>query len=144
VAILTNLLSLPPNDRYPLPELSPPKRREATLTALLAQLEGLSALQPVLVVYEDIHWVDPTSLELLAVTVERLSQLRVLLLITARPEFTQPWPGHAHVTTLSLTRLNRRVGLAIIERVAAGKTLPEEAGTRSSPALMACLCSSRS
>jgi class 3 adenylate cyclase/tetratricopeptide (TPR) repeat protein len=126
VPILANLLSLPPSERYPLPELSPQKRKEATLAALMAQLEGLSALQPVLVVFEDAHWIDPTSLELLAISVERLPQLRVLLLITARPEFVQPWPGHAHVTTLPLTRLNRRVGSAIIERIAAGKTLPEE------------------
>src|SRR5215510_12773099 len=126
VPILANLLALPPSERYPLPELSPQKRKEATLAALMVQLEGLSARQPVLVVFEDAHWIDPTSLELLAITVERLPQLRVLLLITARPEFAQPWPGHAHVTTLPLTRLNRRVGSAIIERIAAGKTLPEE------------------
>ena len=124
--ILANLLSLPPSERYPLPELSPQKRKEATLAALMVQLEGLSARQPVLVVFEDAHWIDPTSLELLAIIVERLPQLRVLLLITARPEFAQPWPGHAHVTTLPLTRLNRRVGSAIIKRIAAGKTLPEE------------------
>jgi predicted ATPase len=110
----------------PLSELSPQKRKEATLAGLMAQLEGLSAHQPVLVVFEDAHWIDPTSLELLAITVERLPQLRVLLLITARPEFAQPWPGHAHVTTLPLTHLNRQIGSAIIERVAAGKTLPEE------------------
>jgi class 3 adenylate cyclase/tetratricopeptide (TPR) repeat protein len=126
VPILANLLSLPPSERYPLSELSPQKRKEATLAALMVQFEGLSARQPVLVVFEDAHWIDPTSLELLAITVERLPQLRVLLLITARPEFAQPWPGHAHVTTLPLTRLNRRVGSAIIERIAAGKTLPEE------------------
>src|SRR5262249_37268422 len=126
VPILASLLSLPPSERYPLPELSPQKRKEATLAALMAQLEGLSARQPVLVVFEDAHWIDPTSLELLAIIVERLPQLRVLLLITARPEVAQPWPGHAHVTTLPLTRLNRRVGSAIIKRIAAGKTLPEE------------------
>jgi len=126
VPILANLLSLPPSERHPLPELSPQKRKEATLAALRGQLEGLAARQPVLVVFEDAHWIDPTSLELLAIMVERLPQLRALLLITARPEFTQPWPGHAHVTMLPLTRLNRRVGSAIIERIAAGKTLPEE------------------
>jgi len=126
VPILANLLSLPPSERHPLPELSPQKRKEATLAALRGQLEGLSARQPVLVVFEDAHWIDPTSLELLAIMVERLPQLRAVLLITARPEFTQPWPGHAHVTMLPLTRLNRRVGSAIIERIAAGKTLPEE------------------
>jgi class 3 adenylate cyclase/tetratricopeptide (TPR) repeat protein len=123
---LANLLSLPPNDRYRVPELSPQKRKEMTLAALLAQLNVLAAQQPVYVIFEDVHWADPTSLELLTVTLERVPRLRVLLLITARPEFTQPWPGHAHVTTVSLTRLNRRDGAALIERVTAGKTLPEE------------------
>ena len=78
------------------------------------------------VIVEDVHWADPTSLELLTMTLEQVPRLRVLLLITARPEFTPPWPGHAHVTTISLTRLNRRNGAALIERVTAGKTLPEE------------------
>jgi predicted ATPase len=77
-------------------------------------------------IFEDVHWIDPTSRELLTVTLERVPRLRVLLLITARPEFTPPWPGHAHVTTLPLTRLSRRDGAALIERVTAGKTLPEE------------------
>ena len=126
VPALANLLSLPISDRYCLPELSPQKRKEMTLAALLDQLDALAARQPVFVVFEDVHWADPTSLELLTVTLEKVPRLRVLLLITARPEFTPPWPGHAHVTTLSLTRLNRRNGAALVERVTAGKTLPEE------------------
>jgi class 3 adenylate cyclase len=124
--LLASLLSLPPNDRYRLPDLSPQKRKEMTLAALLAQLDGLAAQRPVFILFEDVHWADPTSLELLTLTLEQVPQLRVLLLITARPEFTPPWPGHAHVTTVSLTRLNRRNGAALIERVTAGKTLPEE------------------
>jgi class 3 adenylate cyclase/predicted ATPase len=123
---LANLLSLPPNDRYSVPDLSPQKRKEMTLEALLAQLNVLAARQPVYVIFEDVHWADPTSLELLTLTLERIPRLRVLLLITARREFTPPWPGHAHVTTVSLTRLSRRDGAALIERVTAGKTLPNE------------------
>ncbi|MCP3467848.1 AAA family ATPase [Bradyrhizobium sp. CCGUVB23] len=126
VPALANLLSLPISDRYRLPELSPQKRKEMTLAAFLAQLEALAARQPVFLIFEDAHWADPTSLELLTVTLERVPRLRVLLLITARPEFTPPWPGHAHVTTVSLTRLNRRNGAALVERITAGKTLPEE------------------
>ncbi len=126
VPALANLLSLPLSGRYRLPELSPQKRKEMTLAALLAQLDALAARQPVFVLFEDAHWADPTSLELLAVTLERMPRLRVLLLITARPEFTPPWPGHAHVTTVSLTRLNRRNGAVLVERITAGKTLPEE------------------
>jgi len=123
---LANLLSLPPNDRYRVPELSPQKRKEMTLAALSAQLDVLAARQPVFIIFEDVHWADPTSLELLTGTLEQVQRLPVLLLITARPEFTPPWPGHAHVTTVSLTRLNRRNGAALIERVTAGKTLPDE------------------
>src|SRR6202048_4387338 len=123
---LANLLSLPPSHRYRVPELSPQKRKEMTLAALLAQLDGLAARQPMFLIFEDVHCADPTSLELLTVTFEEAPVLRVLLLITARPEFTPPWPGHAHVTTVSLTRLNRRNGAALIERVTGGKTLPEE------------------
>ncbi len=109
-----------------MPELSPQKRKEMTLAVLLAQLNLLSARKPMLIVYEDVHWMDPTSLELLTLTVERVPRHRVLLLVTARPEFTPPWPSHAHVTTLPLTRLSRRDGAALIERVTAGKALPEE------------------
>ncbi|MGZ5202520.1 MAG: adenylate/guanylate cyclase domain-containing protein, partial [Telluria sp.] len=123
---LANLLSLPTNDRYRVAELSPQKRKEMTLAALLAQLEALSAQQPMFIIFEDVHWADPTSLELLTVTLERLPLHRVLLLITARPEFVPTWPGHAHVTTVSLTRLNRHDGAALIDRVTAGKKLPEE------------------
>ena len=126
VALLANLLSLPPSNRYRLPELTPQSRKEKTLAALSAQLEALAARRPVLLIFEDVHWIDPTSLELLTAMVERAAQLRVLLLITARPEFTPPWPRYAHVTTVSLTRLGRPDAAAIIKRIAGGKTLPEE------------------
>jgi predicted ATPase/class 3 adenylate cyclase len=126
VAPLANLLSLPLNDRYHVPEMSPQKRKETTLAALLAQFGGLAARQPVFVIFDDVHWADPTSLELLTVTLEQVQRLPVLLLITARPEFTPPWPGHAHVTTVSLTRLNRNDGAALIDRVTAGKALPKD------------------
>jgi predicted ATPase/class 3 adenylate cyclase len=120
------LLSLPPNDRYRLPELSPQSRKAKTLAALLAQFECLAARQPVLMIFEDVHWIDPTSLELLTVTMDRVPQLRVLLIITARPQFTLPWPPQAHVSTVLLTRLGRAGGAAIIERITGGKRLPEE------------------
>ena len=126
VAVLANLLAVPVSDRYRLQELIPQKRKEKTLTALLAQLDGLAARQPVFIIFEDVHWVDPTSLELLAAIVERVPQLRVLLLITARPEFTPPWPSYPHLTTISLTRLGRRDGAALVQRVTGGKTLPKE------------------
>ena len=124
-ALLANLLSLPADDRYPLAALSPQKRKDQTLSTLLTQFETLAG-QPVLMLFEDIHWIDPTSLELLALMVERVPRLRMLLIITARPEFTPPWPAHAYVTNVALTRLSRREGTALIEGVTRGKALPEE------------------
>jgi class 3 adenylate cyclase len=126
VAVLANLLALPASDRYQLQELSPQKRKEKTLAALLAQLDALAARQPVLMIFEDIHWIDPTSLELLTATVEHVPQLRVLLLVTARSEFTLPWPSYPHMTTVPLARLGRREGAALVERVTSGKRLPKE------------------
>src|SRR5215510_11913654 len=126
VALLANLLTLQPPKRFRLPELSPQSRKAKTLAALLAQLECLAARQPVLMIFEDVHWIDPTSLELLTVAVDRVPQLRVLLIITTRPQFAPPWPPHAHVSTVLLTRLCRAGGAAIIDRIAGGKTLPEE------------------
>jgi class 3 adenylate cyclase/tetratricopeptide (TPR) repeat protein len=126
VAVLANLLALPTDDHYRLQDLAPQKRKEKTLTALLAQLDGLAAHRPVFIIFEDVQWMDPTSLELLAATVEHVPRLRALLLVTARPEFTPPWPNYPHLTTISLTRLGRRYGAALVERVTGGKTLPKE------------------
>ena len=122
VDLIADLLSLPA--RYPAPELSPQQRKDKTLTALLAQIERLAREQPVLMLFEDLHWIDPTSLELLTAIVDRVQRLPVLLLATARPEFGPPWPSHAHVTALSLTRLSRRECVALVERITAGKPLP--------------------
>lgn len=126
VAILANLLALPASDRHQLQELSPQKRKDKTLAALLAQLDGLAARQPVFVIFEDVHWIDPTSLELLAAAVEHLPQHQILLLITARSEFTPPWPSYPHTATIPLARLGRRDGAALVERVTGGKALPKE------------------
>jgi predicted ATPase len=76
--------------------------------------------------FEDAHWIDPTSMELLTLTVERIPNLPILLIVTTRPEFRPPWPNHAHVTTMPLTRLDRRHGPALVKRVAGGRALPEE------------------
>ncbi len=126
LADLANLLALPANDRDQLQELSPQKRKERTFAALLAQLQGLAARRPVFIIFEDVHWIDPTSLELLAAIVERVPHLRVLLLITARPYFTPPWPSYPHITTIPLTRLGRRYGAELVDWVAGGRTLPKE------------------
>ena len=106
--------------------MDPQKRKEKTFDALFAQLRHLEQQQPVLMIYEDVQWIDPTTLELLARIVERAPHMRLLLLISARPEFTPPWPGYAHVTTVSLTRLSRREGTTLITGVTQGRALPEE------------------
>ena len=86
----------------------PEQRRQKTLDALLTQVEVLSRSNPVLMMFEDVHWIDPTSLEALGRTVERLKILAVLLVVTCRPEFQAPWIGRHHVTALILNRLGDR------------------------------------
>jgi len=124
VELLADLLSIPRDGQRGL-LMDPQKRKEKTFDVLFAQLRHLQQ-QPVLMIYEDVQWIDPTTLELLALTVERAQHMRVLLVISARPEFSPPWPGYAHVTTVSLTRLSRREGTMLITEVAQGKQLPEE------------------
>jgi predicted ATPase len=144
-AVVAELLSIPTGDRYPpLPELGPQKRKEETLTALLAQLDGLAAQRPVLMIFEDAHWIDPTSLELLERTVDCVQRLPILLIVTARPEFAPPWAEQPHVTVHPLNRLGRREASAMIERRRAGGRCRARSSIRSSPGPTACRCSSRS
>jgi class 3 adenylate cyclase/predicted ATPase len=126
VALLTDLLSIPGNGQHRLFEMSPQKRKEKTFDALLAQLRRLDQQRPVLMIFEDVQWIDATTLELLALIVERAPHMRLLLLIGARPEFTPPWPVYAHVTAISLTRLSRREGTMLMTEVAQGRALPDE------------------
>jgi predicted ATPase len=93
---------------------------------MLAQLEGLAARLPVLMIFEDAHWIDPTSLELLERTIDRIQGLPVLLIVTGRPEFAPPWAVRPQVTVHPLSRLSRREGVAVIERLAGGRSLPKE------------------
>ena len=104
-ALLAEMLSLANDGRYPVFEIDPQQRRQKTLEALTRQIEMLSRSNPVLMVFEDLHWIDPTSFELLGRTVERLKTLRVLLVITYRPEFEPPWVGRPYVAALNLNRL---------------------------------------
>ena len=123
-ALLAELLSLPSDGRYPTIELTPQQRRQKTLEALKAQLEVLSRNNPMLMIFEDVHWIDPTSLEMLGRAVDRLRTLSILLIVTYRPEFEPPWLGLPHVTAVTLNRLGHREIAAIIDRVAANKALP--------------------
>jgi class 3 adenylate cyclase/tetratricopeptide (TPR) repeat protein len=126
VPLLAALLSLPTGDRYPPLNLSPQKQKEKTLRALVAQVEGLAARQPVLMLIEDAQWSDPTSLELFDLIVDRVPVLPVLLIITFRPEFTPPWTGQPHVSLLALNRLAPRQRAEMIADITGGKALPKE------------------
>ena len=119
------LLSLPNDGRYPAVELAPQQKRQKTLEALSAQLAALSYSNPVLMVFEDVHWIDPTSLETLGRTVERVTANRVLLVITYRPEFEPPWIGRPHVTALTLNRLGGREIANLIDHLTGNKPLPK-------------------
>jgi class 3 adenylate cyclase/predicted ATPase len=125
-AHLAEMLSLANDGRYPAPALAPEQRRERTLAALTSQLTGLARRQPVLMIFEDAHWIDPTSLEVLGRTVDRIKTLPVLLIVTFRPEFNAPWLGQSHVTSLTLNRLGEREAVGIIAGLVGNKTLPAD------------------
>jgi len=126
VALLADLLSLPGLERHPLPNLSPQRKKERTLEVLIRRLKSLSDRRPVLVIFEDAHWIDPTSRELLDLTVERLRPLPVLLIVTFRPEFQPHWISEPHVTMLVLNRLGRSDRAALVTQIAGDKALPDE------------------
>ena len=126
VALLAEVMSLPASERNHLPNLSPQRKKERTLEALIRRLESLAHEKPVVTVWEDAHWLDPTSRELLDLTVEHARSLPVLLIVTFRPEFQPPWAGQPQVSMLALSRLDRRDCVTLITQIARGKTLPDE------------------
>ena len=125
--LLAALLSLPVGDRHPPLNLPPHKQKERTLQALV---QGLAARQPVVMLFEDAQWSDPTSLELFDLIIDRAPALPLLLIITFRPEFSPPWTGRPHVTSRSLNRLTPRQRTEMIAGVTGGKALPEEIATQ--------------
>ena len=125
-ALLAELLSLPTDGRFPRVQLTPQRKKEKTFGALLGQLEELARQGPVLMLFEDVHWIDPSSRELLDLLVERVPRLPVLLVVTFRPEFQPPWTGQAHVTVLVLNRLDRREGAALVQRIVGTGELPSD------------------
>src|SRR5229473_2210943 len=123
-ALFAEMLSLPNDGRYPALELTPQQRRQKTLEALISQLEALTRWNPVLMIFEDAHWTDPTSLEVFGRVVDGIAILPVLLIVTFRPEFDPPWIGQPHVTALTINRLTQRDVDAMIDRVVGNKQLP--------------------
>jgi class 3 adenylate cyclase/predicted ATPase len=124
-ALIAALLSLP-IERYPLLNLSPQKQKEITIAALARHVAAWAASKPVLMIFEDAHWIDPTSLETVGAVIEAVRDHPVLLVITFRPEFEPPWVGHAHVTPLTLGRLGRKLGAGMVAKLTDGKALPDE------------------
>jgi class 3 adenylate cyclase/predicted ATPase len=124
--LFAEMLSLPNDGRYPALDLAPEQRRQRTLEAFTAQLAGLARQNPVLMIVEDAHWVDPTSLEVFGRTVDRIKTLPALLIVTFRPEFSAPWVGQSHVTSLTLNRLGEHEAAAIIARLVGNKELPAD------------------
>jgi class 3 adenylate cyclase len=125
-ALFAEMLSLPNNGRYPTLDLTAQQRRQRTLGALTTQVARLASRQPVLMIFEDAHWTDPTSLEAFGQIVDGIKTLPALLIVTFRPEFNAPWVGQSHVTSLTLNRLGERDAAAIIARLAGNKALPAD------------------
>jgi DNA-binding winged helix-turn-helix (wHTH) protein len=124
--LIGHLLSLPVADRYPVQELSPQKRKEKVFAILLTWLERLAEQGPLLLVFEDAHWIDPTSLDFLSIVAERMAGLPVLLVITARPEFAPSFAGAPHVTSLVLSRLSPADVAAMVAQITGDRVLPKE------------------
>jgi class 3 adenylate cyclase len=126
VPLFASLLSLPLTAEYAPLTLAPEQQKQQTLQALLTILLRIAAQQPVLLVMEDLHWVDPSTLELLSLLVDQGPTARILALLTFRPDFTPPWTGRAHLTQVTLHRLPRRQAVEMASHVAHGKALPPE------------------
>jgi predicted ATPase/class 3 adenylate cyclase len=126
VPLLASLLSLPLAADYAPLTTSPEQQKQQTLQALLTTLRRIAAQQPVLFIMEDLHWVDPSTLEFLTLLVDQGPTARILALFTCRPDFTPPWTGRAHLTQVTLSRLPRRQAAEMTGRVAHGKALPLE------------------
>jgi class 3 adenylate cyclase len=124
--LLAALLSIPTEGQYAPLEMAPSEQKERTIAALIALFAALAKNAPVLALLEDAHWIDPTSLDVIGRLVDRIPDLRALLVITFRSEFAAPWVGRAHVELLPLSRFGRRQAMAMIDRLTEGKALPPE------------------
>ncbi len=120
------LLSIPLDGRYPPLNFSPEQQKQMTLQTLLTVLLERAARQPLLFVVEDLHWMDPTSLEFLSLLVDQGPTTRILAIFTYRPDFDPPWSGRSHVLQLTLNRLTRQQVEGMVNEVTRGKTLPGE------------------
>ncbi|MDF0498739.1 ATP-binding protein [Bradyrhizobium yuanmingense] len=120
------LLSIPTGGRYPPLDLSPQQQKDAIVSALINHLLGLAHDQPLVIAFEDAHWIDPTSREVIDLLVERVQYTPILVVITCRSEFKPSWSAHSHITTLVLNRLSRQQRTTMVERVAGSRKMPKE------------------
>ena len=125
IAMLAGMLTIPLDERYPHVGHSAQRRREATFDALLRHIENTARTQSLMMIFEDIHWIDPSSLELLELVIRRIGSLPVLLLATYRADYMPPWAGDPSVTTITLNRLDRRHSAELVEHIAADSGLPK-------------------
>ena len=126
VSLFAALLSVPLPPRYAPLSLSPQAQKQKTLQAVLVVLLTLAAQQPLVLLVEDLHWVDPSTLELLSLLIDQGPTARILTVLTFRPEFRVPWSMRSHLTQITLTRLPRKQAELMLARVAGGKVLPPE------------------
>jgi DNA-binding winged helix-turn-helix (wHTH) protein/predicted ATPase len=122
-ALFAEMLSLPNDGRYPTLTLTPQQRRQRTLEGLVLQIVALSRQNPILMIFEDAHWADPTSLELFGRIVDSAPTHQVLVIVTYRPEFQPPWLGRSYVTALTINRLTEREAGAMIDRIVGNKLI---------------------
>ena len=120
------LLSIPADGRNDSLEMTPERQKEITLEGLVAQLEGLSQQRTVLLIFEDVHWADPTSLEWLELVIDRAQSIPVVVVITFRPEFQPPWSGYTHITSLTLNRFSSSLASTMVGKITGGIKLPAE------------------
>jgi len=126
IPLIAPLLNLPSSDKYPPPSLSPEQRRRRLMASLVEWVLGAARAKPLVVATEDLHWADPSTLELIQILVEQGATARLLLLYTARPEFGAQWPPRAHYTQVTLSRLSARNVRTMVEEVAARKAMSDE------------------
>ena len=126
VPYLASLLAIPTEGRYPALEMSPSEVKERTIAVLIAMVVGIAKSVPVVMLLEDAHWIDPTSLDLTGRLIERVKDLAVLIVVTARPEFEAPWIGRPHFTAVALNRFERSQVVTMIDRIMSSRALPDE------------------
>lgn len=123
-ALLASLLGIPNDGRHPEPVLTPPQRRQQTFDVTARYIQAMSGTSPLLMLFEDAHWADPSSLELLGRLIDGLAGRRIMVVVTSRPEFVPPWTGVSEAPVIVLDRLARRDAEAMVDRLTEGQSLP--------------------